>query len=274
MEELEPQITASRVMGEVLQNLNASAAALHALDTQALPALASADAGAADAGNPPRASSPLPTAFEVMAAAPDALDDGYGGGLLDDEEPDLSRPGTAQEMQDAADAARHRSTSLSPPPKKKVLGAKEVRGTVVVSGLMGDKPGSKPVYDDERIFFQLHEQMVTVKGKEQPRWRNIVILTKSERATKKRLINRDTQKRGGDENPFQECLTIIEGDANDVATLGKTLSGNQAHAWLGFNVHPKRLAPLLHSAEAVGVHRVVLHTVRTLFASHCRDQLA
>ena len=156
----------------------------------------------------------------------------------------------------------HRSTSLSPPPKKKLLGAREVRGTVVVSGLMGDKPGSKPVYDDERIFFQLHEQMVTVKGKEQPRWRNIVILTKSERATKKRLINRDTQKRGGDENPFQECLTIVEGDANDVATMGKTLSGNQAHAWLGFNVHPKRIAPLLHSAEAVGVHRVVLHTVR------------
>ena len=38
---------------------------------------------------------------------------------------------------------------------------------------------------------------------------------------------------------IQECLTIVEGDGNDVATLGKTLSGNQAHAWLGFNVHPK-----------------------------------
>ena len=38
--------------------------------------------------------------FEIMAAAPDALDDGQGGGgLLDEEEPDLSRPGTAQEMQ-------------------------------------------------------------------------------------------------------------------------------------------------------------------------------
>ena len=145
----------------VLEDFSSAAASLHSLDAAA----AGTDAaGAAVVAESVRAASPLPLPFE--SSDPDLRlrpeDEMFAG------EQDLSRPNTAQEMNDAAEAARA-SRSLSPPPKKKLLGAKEIRGTVVVSGLMQDKPGSKPRFDDERVIFQLHEQMVTVQGREQVR---------------------------------------------------------------------------------------------------------